>query len=522
MHPTWAALAIGLLIPYATAFYPYAEPGSEPPSHRRGIISVPKGDIVNLRIPIHRVVSPRANQYNIISAAEPSTKNSIGIDQDGTDFSYMAKFQFGSSPDVYHLLVDSGASNTWVMSAACTNQACNSHNTYGPQKSSSLTVTTGGFEIKYGTGTVSGVLVSDTAKFAGFSVPLTFGLAEEVSKEFFSYPMDGILGLGRADTSSDPGTINAPTVMDVLATQKLIPAKMYGVTLWRAVDGGTNDGVLNFGAPDRSRYSGDLTYASAITNRHGFWEVAVDDIAVDGKTAGLTGRSVILDTGTSFILLPEPDAVKFHSLISGSSQNGENFLIPCSSRQIVQLQIDGKNFGISPKDYVGRPSGANDGKCFSYIIGRQTFDEGQWLVGDVFFKNVYALFDFDGKRVGLGTKGPSSSSSLPPSSATTLSPTASLATSSPTAASMITLSDSISPPLSARATWQASTTASTLPAPLLPGSAHVSGAEFDPSSNPEDASPTASEGGASGAGIQRNQNGQWAMFLALVIAVVVR
>lgn len=39
-------------------------------------------------------------------------------------------------------------------------------------------------------------------------------------------------------------------------------------------------------------------------NTQGFWEGAVDDVLVDCQTLGLIGRTAILDTGTSLIVVP--------------------------------------------------------------------------------------------------------------------------------------------------------------------------------------------------------------------------
>ncbi|KAF2424812.1 acid protease [Tothia fuscella] len=357
-----------------------------------------------LRMLIKRILRPRQNSFNVIDAGDPKQGNSIGIDQDGTDFSYFSAFKFGNSNEEYYLLLDSAASNTWVMAAGCTSNACGVHNILGPSDSSTLSVLDSNFAVSYGTGSVKGNLGTDTLHFSTISVPLTFGLGTTVSDEFSSYPMDGILGLGRPDTITESSNgVNAPSLMDVLISQKVISKKFYGVDLWRDADGGSNDGEINFGAPDTSRYDGDLNYNAAIRNSNGFWEIAIADAGFNGKSAGLTGRSAIIDTGTSFILMPPGDAATLHKLIPGSSQNGQAFTIPCDTNKKVQITFGKTAYDIDPRDYVGKSLG--EGGCSSNIVGLQTFGATQWLVGDVFLKNVYAGFDYDGQRVGFGIKG---------------------------------------------------------------------------------------------------------------------
>jgi hypothetical protein len=235
------------------------------------------------------------------------------------------------------------------------------------------------------------------------SSELTFGLATNVSKEFEAYPMDGILGLGRGDTVE--GTVEAASILDVLSASKLISAKLYGIHLSRASTG-ANDGEINFGEPNKNRYSGDLNWLDTVDNDRGFWEVAIADAGAGGTKTGLKGRTGIVDTGTSFILMPQEDAVAMHKLIDGYTQSGETFTVPCDTKKEMQVTFGSQTYNISTADWVGGT--LDTGGCKSNIIGRQTFSETQWLMGDVFLKNVYTVFDFDESRVGFGIKDGSS------------------------------------------------------------------------------------------------------------------
>lgn len=267
----------------------------------------------------------------------------------------------------------------------------------------------------YGTGSVEGVQGTDTVKLGTMSASLTFGLAQSVSDEFLSYPMDGILGLGRPETlASDATGVKAPSFLDALVSQKVISSKLFGLALWRSADGGNNDGEINFGSPDSSRYDGDLNNIAAVKSTSGFWEIPIADAGVDGKKVGTTGRTAIIDSGTSFILMPQDDAAKLHKAIPNSSQNDESFTVPCDSTNKVQIVFGTVTYDISPKDYIGNPSGSG---CASNIIGRQVFGSKQWLLGDVFMKNVYTVFDYDQQRVGFGVKRASVSSHISSSGA---------------------------------------------------------------------------------------------------------
>jgi len=140
--PSWLAVSTLLLRP-AYAFYPYSpsSPNSAaPPSSRSLGTASPNSNTRSLTLPIRRVPIRRENTYNIVNSRDPTQSNSVAIDQDGRDISYMVAVSFGDSKEEYHMLLDSAASNTWVMSQDCSMEACKTHALFGKGDSSTLKV----------------------------------------------------------------------------------------------------------------------------------------------------------------------------------------------------------------------------------------------------------------------------------------------------------------------------------------------------------------------------------------------
>lgn len=372
--------------------------------------------------------------------------NAMAIDEDGQDLSYFSKIKFGSKGKDMWMLLDTGAANTWVMGSNCTTSACLAHDTFGSQDSSTLHVTTTPWSVSYGTGTVEGVTVTDTVAFANYTVEMGFGSATNTSNDFNNYPMDGILGLGRPASNQ----IGTPTVMQVLDDKNLLQANILGIHLQRNSDG-AKDGQITFGGVDRSKFQGSLSYTATVSADSNLWEIPVDDVAVSGTSCKFTGRSAIVDTGTSYVLMPPADAKILHAQIPGSTNTGgsPNFMIPCSTTKTIQFTFSGVIYSVQPDDYLGKAD--STGKmCASNIIGQQAYSANQWILGDVFLKNVYTVFDFDKDRIGFGVKStapsvgsPMTASSSPNSVAQSASP--SVHASSLTASTMKTaISSSIS------------------------------------------------------------------------------
>jgi cathepsin D len=412
MHQRW--LSLPLLTTSVAAFYPIREDqGSDTnDKNKRFYPAQPlqdTGDDTGVyTLDLKKIPRKRQNAFNINESDNPDEPHALAIHQDGSDFSYFSTLRFGSSAQEMHMLIDTGSTNTWVFGSDCKSDSCSIHNTFGKSDSSTLSTTTQPFDLAYGTGKVEGTMAEDKVAFANYTLELEFGLVKTASDDFNNYPFDGILGLGPA-SSNDLG---AQTVMQALDQQAGLKNNILGVHLQRASDD-AKDGQLTIGGLDNDKFRGDISYTK--TKSSSGWEINIDDVFVGGQACKFTSKSALIDTGTSYALMPPSDAKALHALIPGSANSGESYTVPCDATTTVEVSISRVKYAISPKDYVGKRSSANT--CASNIIGHQPFGPNQWILGDVFLKNVYAVFDFDQDRIGKSLTIPHPSvqpPSLPP------------------------------------------------------------------------------------------------------------
>lgn len=207
-------------------------------------------------------------------------------------------------------------------------------------------------------------MARDNVGLAGFRVNIEFGLSTVISSEFAYFPIDGIMGLGFPEASQQ----GASTIMDVLAKEKLIDSKMFSVALSRAEDK-LDDGVVHFGRIEKSYYTGNMTYSDSISEL-GYWEIGLDGAALDGKSYGFTGRTAIIDTGTSLILLPPDDAYAVHRAIQGARTDGESFAVPCDTNKTLDFTFSGVTYKVPPVDWIGSAVAPDGLYCLSHIISR--------------------------------------------------------------------------------------------------------------------------------------------------------
>lgn len=331
-----------------------------------------------------------------MEADDPNQHLSAGIDQDGADYSYFIEVKLGSDDKKYYMLLDTGAGSSWVMGSDCTSKACALHSSFGPDDSKTYKASGKSFSVAYGSGNVKGELVTDSIGVAGMSFDFKFGVTSQASDDFIHFAFDGILGLSMNGGSGD-------NFLDALGKTGDVDGSVFAVSLHRASDSSSNDGEIKFGAPDKDKYTGDITYVD-IDSEKNDWSVDLDDISYAGTSSNAGGVPAYVDTGTTFIFGPKSLVKSFHSVIPGaSSSDGMSYTVPCDSDAPLKFTFAGQAFAVSPDDWISPPNGA--GECTSNIYGQEVV-KGSWLLGATFIKNVYTVFDKDKRRIGKSKSRP--------------------------------------------------------------------------------------------------------------------
>ncbi|KAJ3143096.1 Vacuolar protease A [Physocladia obscura] len=316
----------------------------------------------------------------------------------------------GTPPQKFTVVFDTGSSNLWVPSTKCNSIACWLHRRFDEKKSSTFKKNGTAFSIQYGTGSLEGVISNDVVNIGGASVTrLDFG--ESVKEPGFTFAVgrfDGILGLAY-DTIAVQKVVPpfyAMVNLTLLVKQKLVDAPLFSAWLGDNADG-EEGGEIIFGAIDETRYTGPLVWAPVV--RKAYWEVEFSNVTVGGSFIELDATSAAIDTGSSLIIVPNTDATAINSLIGAKKNAQGQWTVECSdipNLPDISIVIGGVPHVLTGKDYVLNVGGGSlttteAGSCVSGFMGMD-LPISIWVVGDVFLRKYYTVYDLGNHRVGFG------------------------------------------------------------------------------------------------------------------------
>jgi len=323
------------------------------------------------------------------------------------DAQYYGEISIGTPPQKFLVIFDTGSSNLWVPSKKCkfTNIACLLHNKYDSTKSTSYVNNGTAFEIRYGTGSMTGFLSTDTVNVAGLAIAnQTFAEAvTEPGITFLAAKFDGILGLGFQTISVD----GVPIVFDNMVKQGLVQQPIFSFYLNRDVDGKVG-GEIIFGGSDPNFYQGEFTYAPL--TKIGYWQFTMHGILIenqsDNKIVGHvceSGCEAIADTGTSLIAGPKDQVDHLNRALGAMGPIKGIYMFNCNTTSTLPkiiFQINGKQFPLTADQYVFKQTTMGQSICISSFIALPA-EIPLWILGDVFIGNYYTEFDYGNKRVGF-------------------------------------------------------------------------------------------------------------------------
>jgi len=307
---------------------------------------------------------------------------------------YFSEIEIGTPPQKFKVILDTGSSNLWVPSKKCSSIACYLHTKYDSSSSKTYKENGTSFEIRYGSGSLSGFVSQDTVKIGDLTIKKQ-DFAEATSEPGLAFAFgrfDGILGLGY-------DTISVNKIVPPF--YKLIDQGLLDEPVFAFYLGSTDkESEVVFGGVDNNHFDGKLIKLPV--RRKAYWEVDFDSITFGDATAKLEGTGAILDTGTSLIALPTTLADLLNSEIGAKKGFNGQYTVECSKRDSLPdltFTLSGHKFTISAYDYVLEVSGS----CISAFMGMD-FPEPIGplaILGDAFLRRWYSVYDLGKNTVGL-------------------------------------------------------------------------------------------------------------------------
>lgn len=371
-----------------------------------------------------------ATSSNVSSTAEDSSTVEVYVkpgmsilSTDDNSEAYYVNVTIGD--DAYPLIIDTGSAYLWVYGDSCDSDACSGRSLFSTENvqraDGNMT-----FSLAYTTGSASGyayedrIIVNKLATTQNF----TFGVANQVPSIFDNYLVSGIFGLPSSDSDSIQSIISVLSESNAIAEEKfsMIIGKLNATDNRTSISSGDsllteNKGIFVIGEMDQDLYSGEVQYTSLLSNENHYWQVGISSVSIDGIQVNFTSyenvtgshshtnRTGIIDSGTTLLILPKPDALDIHTFFPNSVTDGTNFAIYCNSTEEIVLTIGEGEWKISSDSYLGEAYGTDTdmvGYCVSNIQGLDLDDS--WILGDVSLKDKYVVFDVGNQRLGYAEK----------------------------------------------------------------------------------------------------------------------
>ncbi|KAH7909605.1 aspartic peptidase domain-containing protein [Hygrophoropsis aurantiaca] len=335
-----------------------------------------------------------------VKRAQNSTNPALlNVTSEG-DMQYLGKVNVGGHD--FTLVLDTGSSDLWVS---------------GNQKLKITNQTNTNINLTYGIGSAAGNIAYAAVNFGGYHIDNQAFLNAETTYEQNG---QGILGLGFTSLSAIQKRINSkiaqPLMANIFAQQPNAAAPAFvALALERTPDKeNTAGGVLSIGQydPRFAHVSATPRYALAPADS-ARWTIALGGVHVNGRSAtdglksGVPKADVaiaLIDSGTSLAYVPRAVVDAIYGSIGGAvhitQQGEESWFVPCLGQANVSFTFGNETFSLNPLELSSPVTVSSKGKQYTVCLNTfrpplaTTGNEFDFLLGDIFMRNVYSVFNF--------------------------------------------------------------------------------------------------------------------------------
>jgi len=352
------------------------------------------------RIPLYKHAKTARQEMRENGYMQDPSLAKLGADPvvitDYSDAQYYGHLTIGTPPQEFKVIFDTGSSNLWVPSKKTSIIHWNPlHAKYDSTKSSTYIKNDTDFSIQYGSGSLTGFVSEDDVTIG--NVTVTKQLFAEATNEpglaFKIGKMDGIMGMAWQRIA-----VNGikPPWYDVVASSGM--ENLFAFYLGK---GNGDNSELLLGGADPAHYTGEINYVPL--SEEAYWMFKMDKFSVGNITQ--SDVTVIADTGTSLFAGPKDFITQVQTLIGGTpvGTSGE-YTLDCSklsSLPTVTITLAGKDYTLTGEDYAVQVSG----ECLSGFMGIDlpAGNPVKFILGDVFLRKYYSIYDAGNKRMGFAT-----------------------------------------------------------------------------------------------------------------------
>mmetsp|Transcript_25650 Transcript_25650/g.44903 ORF Transcript_25650/g.44903 Transcript_25650/m.44903 type:complete len:273 (-) Transcript_25650:166-984(-) len=213
---------------------------------------------------------------------------------------------------------------------------------------------------------------------------------------------DGILGLGFSNLSD--GKL---TFIQNLKAQGVISHAVFAFYLSDSDFGRmdeTTQSVVTIGGYNLASYAKGALAWIPVYSDTGYWAVALNGISLGFSPLYSTSVVAILDTGTSLILGPALEVLSLtNKITTGRSCFEVDGALVCDcgleheidEYPIIYFKLGSNYFDLKPNQYFYKFG------FYCRLLISSLGPGNFWVLGDVFLRRYYTIFDMDNSRIGL-------------------------------------------------------------------------------------------------------------------------